>query len=104
VIATGQRMRRAANWSFCSRDSGRVAIVQWPNISLAIVIMCDLARALLHTRGGLDEVLHWTGSAALVWWSLDEIIRGVNPFRRALGVVVLVRLIIRIADPGSALG
>jgi hypothetical protein len=104
VTGVGERVKQVANWAFRSRDNGRITIVQWPNISLAIVIMCDLARALLHTRGGVDEVLHWTGSAALVWWSLDEIIRGANPFRRVLGVVVLARLIIRIADPGSALG
>ena len=29
------------------------------------------------------------GSVALVVWALDELLRGVNPFRRALGAVVL---------------
>jgi hypothetical protein len=33
--------------------------------------------------------VYWTGRAAIGWWGLDEIIRGVNPFRRALGVAVL---------------
>jgi hypothetical protein len=35
---------------------------------------------------------------------VKQIVRGVNPFRRALGVVVLTRLIVRIVAPGSALG
>jgi hypothetical protein len=104
VIETGQRVKQAANWSFRSRENGRLTIVQWPNVALAIVIVCDVARVLFQTHGDADAVLHWTGSAALVWWCLDEMIRGVNPFRRVLGVVVLARLVIRIADPGSALG
>ena len=32
------------------------------------------------------------GTAALLWWSFDELIRGVNPFRRGLGAVVLCAL------------
>jgi hypothetical protein len=89
---------------FRSRSTGRFSVAQWPNVALSIVILCDVARSVLHTRGDLDQGLHWTGSAALVWWCLDEIIRGVNPFRRVLGVVVLARLVLRIVDPGSPLG
>jgi hypothetical protein len=104
LIATRQRVTDSFNWLFRSRDNGRLTIAQWPNLSLAIVGTIDVARPLLHTAGDVDVVLHWTGSAALVWWCLDEIVRGVNPFRRALGIVVLARLIIRIIDPGSVLG
>jgi hypothetical protein len=78
--------------------------MQWPNLALAIDITITVARRLMHTTGNVDAVLHWAGGAALVWWCLDEVIRGVNPFRRALGIVVLARLIIRIIDPGSVLG
>jgi hypothetical protein len=98
------RTRRGADWLFRSRQTGRLVIVQWPNLALALVITADVARRLLHTHGEVNQTLRWAGSAALVWWSLDEIIRGANPFRRALGVVVLARLILRIAAPGSALG
>jgi hypothetical protein len=35
-------------------------------------------------------------SGAIIVWSLDEIVRGVNPWRRLLGVVVLTASIISI--------
>ena len=34
---------------------------------------------------GLDVAVY----AALGWWATDELVRGVNPFRRILGAVVL---------------
>jgi hypothetical protein len=33
-------------------------------------------------------------TVALLWWSIDEIVRGVNPFRRILGAVVLVAVVV----------
>jgi hypothetical protein len=104
LIKTGHPVRRAFDWLFRSRDRGRYTVVQWPNVALAVVIVCTVARWLLDTQGALDQTLHWTGSVAIAWWSVDEIIRGVNPFRRVLGVVILTRLVIRIVAPGSALG
>jgi hypothetical protein len=104
VIATRERVTDSFNWLFRSRDNGRLTIMQWPNLALAIDITITVARRLMHTHGAIDQTLRWTGAAALVWWCLDEIIRGVNPFRRALGIVVLARLVLRIVDPGSILG
>jgi hypothetical protein len=104
LIRTGQPVRRAFDWLFLSRDSGRYTVVQWPNVALAVAILCTVARWVLDTHGALDQTLHWIGATAIAWWSLDEIIRGVNPFRRVLGLVILTRLVIRIIAPGSALG
>lgn len=104
MTSAGQAVARPFDWVFRSRENGRLTIAQWPNVALVVVIGCDVARWLLNPPGDVDQILHWTGTAALVWWSLDEMIRGVNPFRRALGVVVLARLIIRIVAPGSPLG
>jgi hypothetical protein len=36
-----------------------------------------------------DEI-HWLGAGALIAWGADEALRGVNPARRLLGVLVLV--------------
>jgi hypothetical protein len=104
VISFTKRVTPAFDWLFRSRDNGRVAIAQWPNVSLWVVIGCDVAALLWHPAGTLGGVVHWSGRAALVWWSLDEIVRGVNPFRRLLGVVVLARVVIRIVAPGLAIG
>ena len=35
-------------------------------------------------------VLDVIATGALLWWAVDEIVRGVNPFRRILGAVVVV--------------
>ncbi len=40
-------------------------------------------------RTGLDVV----GMAALAIWAVDEIVRGVNPFRRLLGAAVFGGLV-----------
>ena len=34
---------------------------------------------------GARTVLDAVGTVAVVWWGGDEVIRGVNPWRRALG-------------------
>jgi hypothetical protein len=104
VTAAGRRVTRTFDWAFRSRTNGRVAIAQWPNLALWIVIACDVTPRLVHLQTGAHQDLHWAGTAAVLWWSIDELVRGVNPFRRILGAVVLARVIIRIVDPGSALG
>lgn len=40
--------------------------------------------------GRLADVFSWLGSAALIIWCFLEIFKGVNYFRRLLGLVVLV--------------
>jgi len=37
------------------------------------------------------------GTGALIVWAADEIVRGVNPFRRALGTVVLAAIAVGVA-------
>jgi hypothetical protein len=36
------------------------------------------------------ETLTAVGQGALIVWAVDELVRGANPFRRLLGVAVLV--------------
>ena len=36
---------------------------------------------------GAFTALRVVGLAALGWWAVDEVVRGVNPWRRLLGVV-----------------
>lgn len=76
-------------WVFRSRETGRITIAQFPNLSFGIVLGVWLIRRVLDPTGTLDTVLAVVGGAALVWWAVDELIRGVNPFRRVLGGGVL---------------
>ena len=82
-------VRRVADWWFRSRATGRITVAQWPNLSFGIFLVAWALRKVLDPTGTLDTVLAVVAGAALVWWALDELIRGVNPFRRVLGGAVL---------------
>jgi hypothetical protein len=78
-------LTNAWNWLFRDRRTGRIVIMQWPNIPLWIFIAARVANAVsAHTA------FRVVGTAALFVWAVLEVARGVNPFRRGLGAVVLV--------------
>lgn len=87
--------KRCVDWLFGNRETGRLTVVQLPNLPLALFGACRIAQALLSPHGTARDALHWAGSAALAWWALDEVFRGVNPFRRLLGAAALGFLIVR---------
>lgn len=82
-------MSRFLDWFFRSRDTGRITIAQAPNLVLWIVIAAGLVRWLLVPAGTLATVAEVAFKGGLVVWALDEIVRGVNPWRRCLGAAVL---------------
>jgi hypothetical protein len=47
-------------------------------------------RRLVHPRGDVGAAVSAIATGALLWWAVDELIRGVNPFRKMLGGAVLV--------------
>lgn len=88
-----QNHRAQANRSLWDRTwkdkQGHVVIWQMPNIPLiAWVVLTFLA--LLFNGGWIADALSWVGSAALIIWTLLEIFKGADYFRRALGLLVLV--------------
>ncbi len=82
-------VRRAADWLFIDRESGQYVVGQFPNLSLIVFVVARGLAWLTKAAGTWGSVLYWVGTGALVWWAADELIRGVNPFRRMLGAVVL---------------
>lgn len=88
--APGGAARSAIDWLFRNRETGRITIAQWPNPSIGIFIAATVARRLLDPAGTIGVAIAVVGTVALVWWALDEVIRGVNPWRRILGAVVLI--------------
>lgn len=85
--------RRLASPSWWLRDpDGRVVIVQWPNVALWVWLVVTAAQ-WLHLSSHREAVLSDVGHGALIVWAADELVRGVNPARRLLGLVVLVFLI-----------
>ena len=81
-------MKRAFDWFFRDRTTGAIVIGQFPNWSLWTWFATLLIRLVLRPTGPVGDVVQWIGTLALLWWAGDEIVRGVNPWRRTLGTVV----------------
>lgn len=90
-------LRRAFDWTFRDRTTGRIVIAQWPNPPLWVFLGASAVRRVTETEGAARSIVSGVAIAALVWWSGDELLRGVNPFRRALGAVVLGGVVVRAA-------
>lgn len=82
-------MRRALNWLFRNRDTGAVTIAQAPNFVLWVVIGSGGLLWALPSSGDLSVVLIIVFKCGLLVWAVDELFRGVNPWRRFLGAAVL---------------
>ncbi|HEV7526385.1 MAG TPA: hypothetical protein VGP92_15555 [Acidimicrobiia bacterium] len=81
------------DWMFRDRRTGRIVIAQFPNLPLWCFIAAEVVRWILAPAGAAGAWLGAISAAALAWWAVDEIARGVNPFRRFLGLVVAVLLV-----------
>ena len=84
-----QRPKGGVRWLFEDRTSGRIVVAQLPNVLLWIYLGACVARALVRSGTPFDQAAHVVESASLSLWALDEMIRGVNPWRRLLGLGVL---------------
>jgi hypothetical protein len=82
-------IRRAFDWTFRSREDGRIVVAQFPNLPLAVFLVATFAGWVLTPDGTVGTVLSWVARAALVWWAVLEVGWGVNPFRRVLGATFL---------------
>ena len=94
---TGSGITRGLRWLFVNRRTGRITVAQRPNLALALFLILWAARVVLRPTGKAEDVLQLAGAGALAWWSADELVRGVNPFRRILGLVVLVATVSSVA-------
>ena len=76
-------------WDKIWKDK-RGKVVIWQNPNPFLIGWAALTFASLFVSGRLANVLSILGSIFLVIWSLLEIFSGVNYFRRALGLFVLI--------------
>lgn len=82
------------DWFLRDRRTGRIVIAQRPNPPLVVWLVATAARVVLEPGGGWGVALRVVATLALGWWAVDEIGRGVNPWRRMLGSVVLAGLVV----------
>lgn len=78
---------------FRSRKTGWITVAQLPNWPLGVWLLASLVMWLAHPQGWVRAVLVVVASAALALWAGDEVVRGVNPFRRLLGLATLAWLV-----------
>ncbi|HEY9871815.1 MAG TPA: hypothetical protein V6D12_00145 [Candidatus Obscuribacterales bacterium] len=71
---------------------GNLVIAQMPNIPLIVWAVASLL-ALIFTTGQINTALDAVAFGALFTWAWQELFAGVNYFRRALGLVVLIAAI-----------
>ncbi|MEG3837332.1 MULTISPECIES: hypothetical protein [unclassified Microcoleus] len=75
------------------RDSeGQIVIAQMPNLPLSVGIIASLL-TLIVTTGKVNLGLDIVAFGSLFTWAWEELFQGVNYFRRALGLIVLLGLI-----------
>lgn len=92
------RTQSVVRWIFRDRRTGRIVIAQRPNVALLTWLVATVVSWFLH--GSARTVIGVLATIALVIWACDEIVRGVNPWRRTLGAVVLV--VVLVSRLGSA--
>ena len=88
----------SARWWFESRETGRITIAQFPNWPLFAILAGWVIRAIAEES---SDLYRYTGGAiTLLWlyWGADELVRGVNPWRRLLGTLVIAWQLARLVS------
>jgi len=75
---------------FLNRRTGRITVLQWPNLSLSAFILASIALHTFRSMGAIETFARVLADLAILVWAIDELLRGVNVFRRALGLAVLI--------------
>ena len=83
-------MRNFLLWFFRNRETGEVTIVQAPNLALWVVIAAGVLLWIWPEPGNPHAALEIVFKGGLIVWAIDEIVRGVNPWRRCFRAAVLV--------------
>ncbi len=87
-------IRRAVDWAFVDRRSGGYTVAQFPNLPLGAFLVLTVVRLAARPAGTAGTALHVAADVSLAVWAIDELLRGVNPFRRLLGLVVVAATLV----------
>lgn len=74
-------------------DDGKIVLAQMPNLPIIVWIVTSLLSLIL-TSGKINTVLDVVANGSLFTWAWLELFQGVNYFRRALGLAVLIGMIV----------
>jgi hypothetical protein len=77
-------------------QNGQVTLAQWPNPALAVWLVTVVVGWAGVLGAARSATVADIGMGALIVWALDELVRGVSPFRRLFGAVVLTAQLVRL--------
>ena len=86
-------VRRLLLWCFRNRETGAITIAQTPNLALSVFLVATAILWLTHPTGAISTTVQVVATGSLVVWALEEVVRGVNPWRRFLGAAVLIYVV-----------
>jgi hypothetical protein len=89
----GAAVRRLLLWCFRNRETGAITVAQTPNLALSAFLVATAILWLMHPTGAISTAAKVVATGSLIVWALDEVVRGVNPWRRFLGVAVLIYVV-----------
>ncbi len=73
-------------------SSGQIVLAQPPNLPIIVWGVTSLLK-LAFTSGEINTGLDLVAFGSLFTWAWEELFQGVNYFRRALGLLVLVGIL-----------
>jgi hypothetical protein len=83
-------MKTYLRWFFEDQNTGKIVIAQFPNVWLVAFLLAWAVEAVTHPNGTIGFVIIIAKAASLTIWAIDEILRGVNPWRRCLGTAAVL--------------
>ncbi len=82
-------------WWFEDRTTGRITIAHVPNRRVLAATAASALAWLTRSRPGIGPRAARSADALWAAWGVDELMRGVNPWRRMLGAAALGWLSLR---------
>jgi hypothetical protein len=79
--------------NFFRDRNGEIVIGQPPNLPIIIWLMASLLQLVVKT-GQIHTGLDILATGSLFVWAILELFQGVNYFRRTLGAIVLISLLV----------
>ena len=89
-----QPLTSLGEWLFRNRRTGQITVAQFPNAALLVWMVGSALLLLINPQGRLRDVLVVVAALGLAAWAIDEVVRGVNPFRRILGAGVITWMLV----------
>ena len=85
-----ERLKAILRWWFENRHTGKITVAQFPNWPLFAIAASSVVRRLASDGSVLADIAALLTVCLWLFWGGDELIRGVNPWRRLLGAGVIL--------------